>query len=152
MGLPSLGEVAEGESVDVPEFVAELLVPNDSLHIQVDGALEHVREHSKSEGVSTTLRDTIREVFLLSGARLSDFLGSQVGFLQLLEEDIKPTAVHDFKRVNDVTLRLGHLSTVLITDHRVKEDGVEGELVSELKGHHDHASNPEEKDVTSSLK
>ena len=40
----SLGEVSKGKFHDVPQFVAELTIAHDSLHIQVNAVLDHVGE------------------------------------------------------------------------------------------------------------
>lgn len=104
--MEAFWEVGESKLVNVPEFVAELSVSNDDLDIKIDGLLNHVGKQTESESVCTTLWDTVGEHLALFDDSLGDFLLLQVGVSQLLEEDLKTTAVHDFEGIDDVSLRL----------------------------------------------
>jgi hypothetical protein len=102
--LESFGEVAKSKLANVPKLVAEVSVANDSLHIQVNAALDHVVQHRETQGVGSALRDSVREFFSLLDDCLLDLRFGKVRFIELLKEDVKRAAVHDLERVNDVSL------------------------------------------------
>lgn len=78
------GEVAHGKLDNVPQLVAELTVSNYTLDVQVDRALDHVREKSKSKGVSSALRNTIREILFLLNNSLFDLGFGQVALVKFI--------------------------------------------------------------------
>src|SRR5581483_11092006 len=49
--------------------------------------------------------------------------------------------------VDDIALRLRHLLPFLIADQRMDVDVAERHVAHELEAHHDHARDPEEKDI-----
>ena len=70
----------------------------------------------------------------------------------LVEVTLEGRAAHDVERIDDVAFRLRHLIALLISNHRVEVNFMKGNITHEVNSHHDHARNPEEKDVRSRLK
>jgi hypothetical protein len=66
-----------GQAPDsVPKLVAELAIADHALDVEVDiSALDSVGKHAKPQGISTTLRDAVREVEFLSLGGLFDLRG-----------------------------------------------------------------------------
>mmetsp|Transcript_83519 Transcript_83519/g.215089 ORF Transcript_83519/g.215089 Transcript_83519/m.215089 type:complete len:366 (+) Transcript_83519:1325-2422(+) len=65
---------------------------------------------------------------------------------------IRTTHLDGLQRVNYVALGLAHLLTVPVTHQAVQVDLREGRLAGQCDAHHDHARDPEEEDVVTSLK
>lgn len=57
----------------------------------------------------------------------------------------------DIERVNDISETLAHFPAVRITDQTVAVHLLEGNLPSHFQAEHNHAGNPEEKNIPSSL-
>ena len=110
-----------------------------------------VGEETEAESIATTFRDALGEGGLLVLDGTFVFLGVEVGTLELVVERLEIDTSHDIDGVNNVTLRLAHLLTILITNHGVEENFREGNLLEEVEGHHDHTSDPEEENIMTSF-
>lgn len=93
LGLEVRWEVIKSKLDNVPKLVAELSVANDSSHIKIDRALNHIGEESEAKGIGTTLWNTVRELqgLLLDG--LCDFALRQVRLVELLVQCFKIAAI-----------------------------------------------------------
>ena len=110
-----------------------------------------VSAEREPKSISPTLRDTLGVVLLLASNRLCDLLLIQVASVQLLVQFLERQALNHVNRVNDVAQALAHFPSVGITNHGMAIDLLEGHLSSEVDSKHDHASDPEENDIPSSL-
>ncbi|CCJ87390.1 hypothetical protein BN133_3767 [Cronobacter dublinensis 582] len=146
--------VHQHEAAGVPQFVTEVAVAFETLHIPVDiAAGRGQRRQREAQGVGAVRLDAVRE--LLLGA-LADFL-RQLRLHHvagaLLKQVFKGDAVNHIQRVDNVPLGFGHLLAFVIADKPGHVDGVERHLrlavfiFDEVHGHHDHAGNPEEDNV-----
>lgn len=71
-------EVSEGKLINVPKLIAELLVSNDSLDVEVNSLLDHIIHQGEPKSISTALRNTIRELLSFLDDALFNFLWRQV--------------------------------------------------------------------------
>ena len=60
--------------------------------------------------------------------------------------------MYKVKRVDDISEGFAHLSSVSISDHRMKVDLREGDLTHHLLSKEDHPGNPKEQNVVTSFK
>src|SRR5690606_2690604 len=138
----------------VPQLVAKVAVAFQALHVPVDVTAGGGHGcQGEAQGVGAVGGDAFREFLLGARPDLFDQLRlHQVAgtpFQQIRQAD----AVDHVQRVDDVTLRLGHLVAVLVPDQAGDIHGMEGYLwgavfvFHEVHGHHDHPGNPEEDDV-----
>ena len=81
-------------------------------------------------------------------------LGNLLFFLRLhqpfgafVDQRIQGNAVDHVQRVEHIALGLGHLLAVVVAHQAVHIDLLEGHLIGELQGHHDHPGDPEEDDI-----
>jgi hypothetical protein len=147
-----VGDVGHGEFEGVPDLVHEKTVTDHSLDIHVDvSGLDRVSQKTISEGVSTASGDTFRIVLLSSFDTLVDFgLGEGRG-VESFNEVIKSGTFNDIEGIDNVTLTLTHLFSVLISDDVVEIDLLEGKLFVEDQTHKNHLGDPEEQDIVTSF-
>ena len=105
----------------------------------------------ETKRISTTLRNTLREVLLLASLRLGNLALVKVTLLQLLVQRLELESLDNVDRVDNVSEGLAHLATVCITDHCVAVDLLEWHLTREVDTEENHTSNPEEQDIPACL-
>lgn len=146
------GETAEDVLGGLEDLVAELAVTIDHLDLQVDiGTASSGVDHGKAQGISTALGNTIGEGSLLILGGSLNLVGVQVAELQLVMETLQLDTGDDVERINDVAQTLTHLATLGITNKAMAEDFLKRNLASQLETEDNHASNPEEQDIPTSL-
>lgn len=67
-------EVSKSEFYDVPKLVTEFSISDNSFNVKIDRALDHVAKKCESECVSSTFRNTLREILLLLNDSFFDFI------------------------------------------------------------------------------
>jgi len=130
--LETFREISKTKLSDIPQFVAEFTISNDTLYIQVDRALYHVGEQSETKTISSTFGDSVGEVLCLLLNGLGNFTLRQVGSMKLLQKRLKIAAIENLKWINDITLRFRHLGSIFVLDHRVQEYCLERQLIRQF--------------------
>ena len=118
------------------------------LELLTKGLISTQRE---PQGISTTLRDTLGEVLLLTSLSFSNFLLVEITLIEFGMQTLKIETLDNIYRVNDVSEGLAHLATVCITDHCVAVDLLEWHLTRQVDTEENHTSNPEEQDIPACL-
>ena len=111
-----------------------------------------VSTQGEPQGIGTTLRDTLREIFLLTSLSLSNFLLVEITLIEFGMQTLEIETLDNVYRVNDVSEGLAHFPPMSVTNHGMAENFFERHLPSQVNTEQDHASNPEEEDIPSGLK
>lgn len=136
----------------IPKFIAELSVPFNAQNLEVDiSSTGRIGAQSKSQCISTTLWDTLREILLLPLLCLCNLALVKVTIVKLEVKIFQADALNDIDRINDIPQRFTHLPPVCVADHGVTVDFGEGNLAGQVDAQHDHAGDPEEQDVPARL-
>mmetsp|Transcript_2948 Transcript_2948/g.2542 ORF Transcript_2948/g.2542 Transcript_2948/m.2542 type:complete len:238 (+) Transcript_2948:917-1630(+) len=145
-------ELGQTEFEGIPDLVQEKSVTDNSsdIHIHVSG-LNAVSQQTETKSISTTSGDTIGVIFSSSLAMIVHLILRESTLLDTINQVFQTGTIDDIDRVNNVTLTLTHLFTILVSDEIVQEYSVEGKLISEEVAHHDHLCDPEEQNIVTSF-
>ena len=152
-GVVLLGEILafavhQHEPRGVPELVAEVAVALAALGVEIDVAAEAgVAGHGEPQRVRPVRRHALRELLAHAGGHLGRGFGPAQAHGGLVHEGLDVRAFDQVHRVDDVALGLAHLLAFVVPHHPVDIDVAERHLPGEMRGHHDHAGNPEEDDL-----
>jgi hypothetical protein len=140
--------VHQHEARRVPQLVAEVAIAFAAREVEVDVAAERRhRRHREAQRVGAERGNAVREFLarlLLDGGGL---LRVHQARRALRDQRFEVDAVDDVDRVERVALALRHLLAFGVAHEAVHVHRMERHLAGEVRGHHDHAGDPEEDDV-----
>ena len=135
--------------VAYPTYLVGSMIHNsESIAVEIDAATQGgQRGEGKTQSVRAVSGNAFGEFFF----GLLAHLGSGFGFAQALgafvEQGFERDAVDQVDRVEHVAFGLAHLFALGVEHQAVDVDVLERHFAGEVRGHHDHAGDPEEDDV-----
>ena len=132
----------------VPQFVAEISIALAALAVEVDTASQTGQGgEGEAQGISAVSGNALWKFFLGVFANLRGCFGFAQTLAAFVQQRFKRNAVNQVHRVQHIALGLAHLLALRVTNQTVDVDMFERYLAGEMRGHHDHAGDPEEDDV-----
>ena len=140
--------VHQHEAAGVPELVAKVAVTLAALGVKVDVAPQTGQcGKGEAQRISAVGRDTLGEFLLRVFAHLRRGLGLAQALAAFVQQGLQGDAIDQIHRVEHIALGLTHLLALRIAHQTVDVHMLERNLACEVRGHHDHAGDPEEDDV-----
>lgn len=140
--------VHQHKARSIPELVAEVAIALAALAVEVDAAAQRCQGgKGEAQCVRSVGGDAFGEFLLSVLAHLRGGLGLAQAGGALFQQRLQRDAVDQIHGVQHIAFGLAHLLALRIAHQAVDVDMLERHATCEVRGHHDHAGDPEENDV-----